>query len=57
MDSRNYAKGRSKNFGDEIRVNEYWGLDPNDLPRVGDYVRLKTRAHEYRGISKGIGSI
>ena len=46
MDSGNYAKGRNKGFGDEIRVNEYWGLDPDDLPRVGDFVLLKTRAHE-----------
>ncbi len=46
MDSRNYAKGRRKDFGDEVRVNEYWGLDQNDLPRVGDFVLLKTRAHE-----------
>jgi hypothetical protein len=46
MDPGNYTKGRNKGFGDEIRVNEYWGLDPGDLPRVGDFVLLKTRAHE-----------
>ena len=46
MDPRNYGKGRKKTYGDEVRVNEYWGLDPHDLPRVGDFVLLKTRAHE-----------
>lgn len=46
MDSRNYAKGRAKTFGDEIRVNEFSGLDPENLPQRGDYVLLKTRAHE-----------
>jgi hypothetical protein len=46
MGSGNYGKGRHKSFGDEVRVNEYWGLDPNDLPRVGNFVLLKSRAHE-----------
>lgn len=46
MTSRNYSKGQTKTFGDEVRVNEFWGLDPADLPRKGDYVILKTRAHE-----------
>jgi hypothetical protein len=27
-------------------VNEYHGLDPNDLPGAGDRVILKTVAHE-----------
>jgi hypothetical protein len=46
MDPRNYTKGRNKGFGAQIQVNEYSGLDPNDLPKIGDYVRLKTRAHQ-----------
>lgn len=46
MSYANYQKGQHKTFGDEVRVNEYWGLDPNDLPRVGDFVVLETRAHE-----------
>jgi hypothetical protein len=46
MDPRNYAKGRRKNFGDEVRVNEHSGLDQNNLPQVGDFLLLKTRAHE-----------
>ena len=46
MSSGNYDKGRQKSVGDEVRVNEYWGLDPDDLPKVGDFVLLKSRAHE-----------
>ena len=46
MSSKNYTKGARKGFGDEVRVDEYWGLDPSDLPQVGDFVLLKTRAHE-----------
>jgi hypothetical protein len=46
MSSGNYGKGRQKSVGDEVRVNEYWGLDPDDLPKVGDFVLLKSRAHE-----------
>lgn len=52
MNSLNYTKGQQKTFGDEIRVNEYWGLDPKDLPKVGDYVVLKTRAHELIEVTK-----
>ncbi len=42
----NYASGARKTFGDEVLVNEFSGLDPTDLPRAGDYVLLKTRAHK-----------
>ena len=45
MTSGNYNKGAAKSYGGEVRVNEYRDLDPNDLPAVGDYVLLKTRAH------------
>ncbi len=46
MSSDNYGKGRKKGFGDEVRVNEFWGLDPENLPQIGDFVLLKSRAHE-----------
>ena len=42
----NYATGHNKTFGDTVQVNELWGMDPDDLPQVGDYVLLATRAHE-----------
>jgi hypothetical protein len=29
----------------KVRANEFRDLDPNDLPAVGDYVLLKSRAH------------
>jgi hypothetical protein len=41
-----YRIGAAKSFGDEVKVNEFYGLDPNDLPQAGDWVILKTRAHE-----------
>lgn len=44
--AENYNKGARKSFGDEVSVNEFWGLDPGDLPKPGDWVVLKTRAHE-----------
>jgi hypothetical protein len=43
--NENYGKGRRKPSGSKVRVNQYWGLDPNDLPQPGDWVRLATRAH------------
>jgi hypothetical protein len=42
----NYGRGGQKGPGDEVRSNEFSGLDPNDLPQVGDWVIKKTRAHE-----------
>jgi hypothetical protein len=44
--SDNYRAGARKTFGDTVKVDEYSGAEPNDLPKVGDYVLLKTRAHE-----------
>ena len=35
-----------KPFGTIIRCNDFNGLDPNDLPRVGDWIRRKTLAHQ-----------
>jgi hypothetical protein len=49
--NRNYRSGAAKPWGAEIRVNEFHGLDPNDLPRPGDWVRGKTVAHELTEVS------
>jgi hypothetical protein len=46
VSNQNYRRGAEKPLGSEVRVNEYHGLDPNDLPRPGDWVVRKTVAHE-----------
>ena len=44
--SENSRKGVRKPFGSEIGVNDHHSLDPANLPTKGDWVRLKTVAHE-----------
>jgi hypothetical protein len=41
----NYNVGARKGPGDTVKVNEFSGLDPDNLPQEGDWVLLKTRAH------------
>jgi hypothetical protein len=44
--NENYGKGGRKPYGTKVRVNEFHGLDPADLPKAGDWVRGKEVAHE-----------
>jgi hypothetical protein len=44
--NKNYGAGAAKPWGSEIRVNEFHGLEADDLPQPGDWVRGRNVAHE-----------